>query len=239
MPSFQVPVLGFSDGFLSPFPDSLPQLFLRCLPCAFAFGLSPSVPLSFVRFSSGSGYSAFCFFRSFFFPFLPHSGLSGASVLPSGFPNLSPSFPPGFPCFFSGFQYLAFCLFPFVLPSFAPTAVPLVLTFCFRFRSFPDPFCFLSSASLTVLTTQPLRFLFPSSRLPLAVVLSGADLSAFRFACFHASLPALVLSLLFFRSPAYVSPRSGYFVCPGFLSALPAPLSKHLRFRILGLGNVP
>ena len=62
MPSFQVPVLGFADGFLSPFPDSLPQLFLRCLPCAFAFGLSPSDPLSFVRFSSGSGYSAFCFF---------------------------------------------------------------------------------------------------------------------------------------------------------------------------------
>ena len=44
--------------FLSPFPDSLPQLFLRCLPCAFAFGLFPFNPLSFVRFSSGSGYSA-------------------------------------------------------------------------------------------------------------------------------------------------------------------------------------
>ena len=27
--------------FLSPFPDSLPQLFLRCFPCALAFGLSP------------------------------------------------------------------------------------------------------------------------------------------------------------------------------------------------------
>ena len=38
MPSFQVPVLGLADGFLSPFPDSLPQLFLRCLPYAFALG---------------------------------------------------------------------------------------------------------------------------------------------------------------------------------------------------------
>ena len=50
--------------FLSPFPDSLPQLFLRCFPSAFAFGLFPSVPLPFVRFSSGSGYSAFRSFLS-------------------------------------------------------------------------------------------------------------------------------------------------------------------------------
>ena len=55
--------------FLSPFPDSLPQLFLRCLPCAFALGLSPSNPLSFVRFSSGSGYSA----SVSSFPLLPRS----------------------------------------------------------------------------------------------------------------------------------------------------------------------
>ena len=34
-------VLGFSVCFLSPLPDSLPQLFLRCFPFAFAFGLSP------------------------------------------------------------------------------------------------------------------------------------------------------------------------------------------------------
>ena len=55
-----VPVLllSFAVCFFSPFPDSLPQLFLRCLPHAFAFGLFPSDPLSFVRFSSGSGYSA-------------------------------------------------------------------------------------------------------------------------------------------------------------------------------------
>ena len=85
MPSFQVPVLGFADGFLSPFPDSLPQLFLRCLPCAFAFGLSPSDPLSFVRFSSGSDYSA----SVSSFPLLPRFAsqwlLSGAASLPFGF----------------------------------------------------------------------------------------------------------------------------------------------------------
>ena len=50
--------------FLSSFPVSLPQLFHRCFPFAFAFGLSPFLPLSFVCFRSGSDYSAFCFFRS-------------------------------------------------------------------------------------------------------------------------------------------------------------------------------
>ena len=35
--SFPVPVLSFAVCFLSPFPDSLPQLFLRCLLPAFAF----------------------------------------------------------------------------------------------------------------------------------------------------------------------------------------------------------
>ena len=97
MPSFRVPVLGFADGFLSPFPDSLPQLFLRCLPYAFAFGLSPSDPLSFVRFSSGSGYSAFCV--SFpTFPASPHSGFSGAPS-PLSLPWLSPFFLTRFPVF--------------------------------------------------------------------------------------------------------------------------------------------
>ena len=59
-PVSSLPVLRtrLSVCFLSPFPDSLPQLFLRCLPCAFAFGLFPSALLSFVRFASGSGYSA-------------------------------------------------------------------------------------------------------------------------------------------------------------------------------------
>ena len=81
MPSFQVPVLGFADGFLSPLPDSLPQLFLRCLPCALAFGLSPFLPLPFVCFRSGSGYSALCFFLSSLFPFPPHSGSSSVPPL--------------------------------------------------------------------------------------------------------------------------------------------------------------
>ena len=44
--SFPIPVLGFSVCFLSPFPDSLPQLFLRCLPSDLSSGIfrSASVP---------------------------------------------------------------------------------------------------------------------------------------------------------------------------------------------------
>ena len=42
--------------------------------------LSGSLPLPFVRFCFPSGYSAFCFFLSLFFPFLPHSGFSGAQL---------------------------------------------------------------------------------------------------------------------------------------------------------------
>ena len=105
MPSFQVPVLGFADGFLSPFPDSLPQLFLRCLPCAFAFGLSPSDPFSFVRFSSGSGYSA----SASSFPLSPRFRLTVASsVRPFrfrflGFPRSSR---PDFSCLLSRFFVL-------------------------------------------------------------------------------------------------------------------------------------
>ena len=83
--------------FLSPFPDSLPQLFLRCLPHAFAFGLSPSDPLSFVRFSSGSGYSASV--SSFpTFPVLLHSSFPGAPS-PLSLPWLSPFFLTRFPVF--------------------------------------------------------------------------------------------------------------------------------------------
>ena len=95
MPSFQVLVLGFAVGFLSPFPDSLPQLFLRCFPYALAFGLSPSNPLPFVRFSSGSGYSA----SASSFPSLPGSASQRLPrcALPLSLLWLSPFFPARFP----------------------------------------------------------------------------------------------------------------------------------------------
>ena len=93
----------------------------------------------------------------------------------SGFPR---SFQPDLSCFLSRFSYSAFCLFPFVLPCFAPTAVPQVLAFCFRFRPFPFLFRFLSSASSPVLITQPSVFLSFSSRFHLSAV-SPLPVSAF------------------------------------------------------------
>ena len=120
VPSFQIPVLSFAVRFLSLFPDSLPQPFLRCLP---------SVPLSLVRFPSGLFHFQLASFRplafrfqllslcpSFpLFPASPHSGFSGAPFRFRffGFPRSSR---PGFPCLLSRFSYSAFCLFPFALP---------------------------------------------------------------------------------------------------------------------------
>ena len=114
MRSFPIPVLGFAVRFLSPFPDSLPQPFLRCLHPAYAF----------------------CIFR-----------------FPSAF-----------------------------------------------FRPLPFHFRLLSL----------LRFLFPSSRLPLAVVLPVPIYPLpFRLVS-HASLPALVLSLAAIPFTDHASPHSSY-----------------------------
>ena len=151
--SFPVPVLGFL--FVSFRPSSLrfPQLFHECFPFAFAFGL--------FRFPSGS-FRPLLFrlrllsllllpFRFFLSP--PHSRLpqcSASALASSVFPVL-PSLVSH--AFFPGSSYSAFCSFPFILPGFAPTAVPPVLPFFsafFRpllFRAFLLAFCFLSSAS--------------------------------------------------------------------------------------------
>ena len=166
MPSFQVLVLGFSVRFLSPFPDSLPQLFLRCLPCALAFGLSPSDPLPFVRFSSGSGYSA----SVSSFPLSSQFRLTVASpVLPFrfrflGFPR---SFQPGFPCLLSRFFVLGFLFVSFHPSRLRSHSCSTGASLLFRFlASASDPgfsarlllsfVCFCS-----LLTTQPSALSFP------------------------------------------------------------------------------
>ena len=66
----------------------------------------------------------------------------------SRFPDPSPSLRPGFPCLPSGSVYSASCLFPFVLPSFAPTAVPLVLPFWITPRGSTPDFRSLSVTSV-------------------------------------------------------------------------------------------
>ena len=133
VPSFQIPVLSSTVGFLSPYPDSLPQLFLRCLPCALAFGLSPSAPLPFVRVPSGSGYLA----SVSSFPLSSRFHLTAiSSVRPFhfrffGFPR---SFRPGFPCLLSRFFVLGLSVcflspFPDSLPQLFLRCLPCAFAF--------------------------------------------------------------------------------------------------------------
>ena len=142
MPSFQVPVLGFAVRFLSPFPDSLPQLFLRCLPYAFAFGLFRFRSTFFRPLLFRLRLLGFLFLPFLFLPvsasqWLPQCALSAFASLALPVPSdlVSRVFSPGS-------SYSASCSFPFILPGFAPTAVPPVLPSCSRFRAFPFPSVF-------------------------------------------------------------------------------------------------
>ena len=146
---------------------------------------SASVPLSFVRFSFTSSYSALCSS----FPSLPGSALQLLSRCP---PPLSlPRFPlslqPDFSCLLSRFLYSAL-----LMVSFRPSLIRsrscssgayLVLLL----SVFPLPIRFLSSASLPVPATQPLflPFLF----LP-------ASASQWLLRCFPSAFASLVFPVL-------------------------------------------
>ena len=204
----QLPVLSFPVCFLSPFPDSLPQLFLRCLlshfPFPFRFLSSASVPLPATQLDCSS---------FLLLPVFASQRLPGALRFLSS-PLLSPSVLSGFPSISSGSAYLAFCWFPFVLPCFAPAAVPQVIPF---WISPPGPvpdFRFLSSASILAshysasVSSFPLFPFSPHSGLPGALrFLSSPSLTPFRSACFHASLPVSVLSFpaIPFSDPCFAS----------------------------------
>ena len=211
MPSFQIPVLGSTVGFLSPFLDSLPQLFLKCLPCAFAFGLSPSDPLSFVRFSSGSGYSAFCV--SFpLFPVLLHSSFPGAPF-PLSLPRLSPFFQnPVSRVFFPGSCTRLSVSFLSSFPVSLPQPFHRCFPYAFAFGLSP---CsnFLSSVFRSVLTTQPSALSFPFFPFSPGGGSHGAYF-LFRPACCHAVLQIPVLGFLQFLSPVAVSPHRSYHSAP-------------------------
>ena len=143
---------GFADGFLSPFPDSLPQLFLRCLPCASAFGLFPSDPLSFVRFSSGSGYSA----SASSFPLSSRLRLAAASPVHHfrfRFRSFPRSLRPGFPCLPSRFFVLGFLFVSFRPSRFRSHSCSTGASLSLSPSGFSLPFCFLSSTSVPILTT--------------------------------------------------------------------------------------
>ena len=210
MLSFLILRTQLSVCFLSPFLDSLPQLFLKCLPFALAFGLFPFLPLSFVCFRSGSGYSAFCFF------------LSSSSLLRHS----------------AAFQVLPLCLSTSLLFHFRSTRFPVLpfrfFVLGFLFVSFhPSQFRSHSCSTGASLLLSPSGFSLPillsfvrfcsgsdysasvssfplSSRFPLTVV-SSVLLFCFRFLgfprSFRPSFPCLlsrffVLSFLHFLSPS-------------------------------------
>ena len=117
-PGFPCLLSGFVYSALCQFPFALPCFAPTAVPQViawrrffrpFALALSPSFPLSFVCFFSGSHYLASV--SSFpFFPFLPHGGFSGASL--SAFPSV---------CFHTSVSalVLSFSAFPFTAHCFA------------------------------------------------------------------------------------------------------------------------
>ena len=205
----QLPVLSFPVCFLSPFPDSLPQLFLRCLlshfPFPFRFLSSAFVPLPATQLDCSS--------------FLPSSRLRLTAAFPVRFGFFrplcfSPSVLPGFPFIPSDSAYSAFCWFPFVLPCFAPAAVPQVIPFWISPPGPAPDFHFLSSVSILAshysasVSSFPLFPFSPHSGLSGALqFLSSPSLTPFRSACFHASLPVSVLSFpaIPFSDPCFAS----------------------------------
>ena len=157
-------------------------------------------------------------------------GFPGAPVLLS-LSRFFPSFRPGFPCLLSGSVYSAFCQFPFILPCFAPTAVPQVLAWlCSPFGSlhfsiFPFFSAFLSIASFPVPTTQLPFLLFPSSLSCLTV--------AFQVLVYPRSLPSVSIlpfplwysAFLHFLSPLTVSRYSATSAAGLLFPARPFPLA--------------
>ena len=129
-----------------------------------------------------------------------------------------------FPVLRFRFLYSAFCLFPFILPGFAPTAVPPVLPSCFRLRAFPSltlPFVRFRS----VLTTQPSALSFPF--FPFSPV--GGSYGAFSSSVRPVSMPSFrfrysARCISFLRSPAR------------FTAATPAPQPSSFRFPAVPLG---
>ena len=139
-----------------------------------------------------------------------------------GFPC---SFQPGFPCLRFRFSYSAFCLFPFVLPGFAPTAVPPVLPFFSAFASLPGfstclPLPFVRFGLL--LTTQPSVLSFPL--FPISP--DGGSLGASRFL----SSPTLSSSVRPVSMPSF---RFRYSASCDFRS--PLAVSCHRHYTAAGL----
>ena len=212
MSSFPVLRTRLPVCFLLPFPDSLPQLFLRCLPCALAFGLFPFPSAFFRPLLFRFRLLSLCFFLSSFFPSPPHSGFLGAPFHFRffGFPR---SFRPGFPCLLSRFFVLGFLFVSFHPSRFRSHSCSTGASLLVRFRfssglsaCFPDSFVPFS----LLLTTQPSALSFPF--FPFSPV--GGSFGACRFL----SSPTFSPSLRPVSMPSFRFWYSAY--CASFLRSL-------------------
>ena len=224
--------------FLSPFPDSLPQLFLRCLPCAFAFGLSPSNLL--LSSASLPVLATWPLLLPFLFlPVSPSQWVFFGAPLPLSLLWFSPFFPTWFPM--SSLPVLRTRLSVCFLSSFL-ASLPQLFHQCFPFaRAFGlSPHFTLSFVRFRlVLTTWPSVLSFPFFPFSPDGGSSGASF-LFRLACFHAFLPILVLSFSAF--PFSVRCLASQWL-PQRLSLLPfgfrpLPLGFRFRFWLLSLRYV-
>ena len=241
MTSFQVPVLGFLFvSFRSTLIHSHSCFSGDSLVLSLS-GLSASSSLSFVRVLFASSYLAFCFFRSLLLGFASQWLFQcfGSSFRLYRFPH---SLLPDFSCIPSWFRYLAFCLFPFILPGFAPTAVPPVI----------PSVHFLASVSLSgfsaclqlsfvrfspLLITQHSALSFPFFLTSPMQRFSSVLIFLIRTACFHAFLQILVLSFLRFLSPIIVSSHRTTSMSQLFpYGSQLISLGLRFRFRVVGFG---
>ena len=226
------------------FCSSLLRSHSRSTGAYFPFSLSvfsTSSSLSFVRFPSASSYSAFCSS----FPSLLGSALQLLPRCPSplSLPRFPLSLQPDFSCLPSRFLYSAS-----LMVSFHPSLIHsrscssgayLVLSL----SVFPLSFHILSSASVPVLTTQPLflPFLFFPA-LPHSGF-SGATSLPFGFLAFPLPFhPVSCVSLLFLSTQLSAFPFSVHCLAsqwlPQCLSLLPFdfwpfPLGFRFRFWLL------
>ena len=143
---------GSAYSVLCSFPFVLPCFAPTAVPQVLPFWIPPpgSVPdfrFPFVRFHRSISLLSLSVLPFHALPVSASQLASSVLLFRSRFPDPSPYARPGFPCHLSGSVYLASCLFPFVLPSFAPTAVPLVLPFWITPRGSTLGFHILSSAS--------------------------------------------------------------------------------------------
>ena len=203
-------------------------------------GPSPSVPLTFARFSSGSDYSASASsFPLFLAP--PHSGFPSAPP-PLSLPRLSPFSPawfpmPSFPVLVLGSLFVSFR--PSQLRSHScSTGASLMLSL----SGFPLPLRSLSLASLPVLTTQTSVFPFPASRSPLTAVPTVRS-GSFRPLRFSSSVRPVSMPSFRFRYSAScnsflrftASCHRHFRSCRPPVSSSAVPLGFRFRFRLLGL----